>query len=94
MTPAKLKSNMAPAYVRPLHLALFGVARHAAKAVDEALEPPESLLEEHGLAVVDPRHVAAERLHREDDRRQQDGDLRPTLPAHENASGLSKATKR
>ncbi len=40
---------------RPLHLALLGVWRHAARAIDEPLQPAERLLEHEWLA---PRRPA------------------------------------
>jgi hypothetical protein len=79
---------------RPLHLARALIGRDAAKPVYCALDPTERPFEEERLALVDSRHIGAERLGRRDDRDEGEQNLRVTSDAHENFSGFRSATNK
>ncbi len=78
----------------PGHFAGVALSRHPGEAIDQPLERAEDLLEKDRLALVHARHVPAERLDEGEEHDEVEGDLRVALPVHENASGLSRATKR
>ena len=66
--PSTLKSSIATAYV--VHVISRVRGSTPQSAIDEALERAERRFEEDRLALVDARHVRAERLHERDQERQ------------------------
>jgi hypothetical protein len=75
----------------PSHLR---VRRHPQDPIDETLDRAEQPAEEHGLALVHPRHVAAQRLGEQQQNGHIEAKLQPAVCGHENSSGLSSATNR
>ena len=66
----------------------------AADAVEQALERRAEPVQERRLALVDPRHVGAERLGEREQDDDVEGELQIAVGGHSNHSGFSIATTR
>ena len=75
----------------PGHLFAGIDAQHA---VNEPLERTEQARRDAGFALVDARHVAAERLHDRDEQAAEERELEDGARGHENLSGFSIASTR